>query len=97
MHSIAHFRNDGSLDTVVDLELAPATPRVVHVHAVDTDPTSDSFGQIVDMLGVMSARPGETDVAMKVGRASRYPGTHCRTCGAEVDATQDVVRHTVAL
>ena len=57
------------------------------MHALDEE-------HIVDILGVVSARPAETDVALKVGRVNRYPGTHCRSCGAEV---QDAVRELVAL
>jgi hypothetical protein len=97
MHTISGYENDVRLDTVVTLELAPSSPRVVHVHALDTDSDSDSFGNIVDLLGVVSARPGGVDAALKVGRAHRYPGTHCRTCGAEVNETHDIAREMVSL
>jgi hypothetical protein len=95
MHTITGYGTDAKLDTLAILERANSGAGVVHVHALDTDPHSDSFGDIVDMLGVISARPSDSDVALKVGRATRYPGTHCRTCGSEV--TREAVRELVAL
>ena len=85
MHT--HFGDNARLDTLAILERANSTAGVVHVHALDD-------GHIVDILGVVSARPAETDVALKVGRVKRCPGTHCRSCGDEV---QDAVRELVAL
>ena len=73
------------------------TTHVMHVHALDRDSTGASFGNIIDILGVVSARPAQTDVGLKVGRVKRYPGTRCRTCGAEVNETQDIARELVAL
>ena len=71
--------------------------RVMHVHTLDRDSNGASFGNIIDILGVVSARPAQTDVGLKVGRVNRYPGTHCRTCGAEVNETQDIAREMIAL
>jgi hypothetical protein len=78
---------DAKLDTLAILERAHSTAGVAHVHALDN-------GEIVDILGVVSAGAAHTDLALKVGRVRRYPGTHCRSCGAEV---RDAVRELVAL
>lgn len=86
MHT--HFANDGRLDALAILDRANSAAGVAHVHALDD-------GEIVDILGVVSTRTARTDFALKVGRVRRYPGTHCRSCGAEVH--DNPVRELVAL
>jgi hypothetical protein len=87
MQTINGFGNDARRETLAILERADSAAGVVHVHALDD-------GEIVDILGVVSAGAAQSDVALKVGRVRRYPGTHCRSCGAEV---RDAVRELVAL
>ena len=83
-----NFGNDARLDTLAILERANSAAGVAHLHALDD-------GEIVDILGIVCARAAQTDVAPKVGRVRRYPGTHCRSCGAEVH--EDPVRALIAL
>ena len=85
MHT--HRGNDTRLDTLAILERANSASGVAHVHALDD-------GEIVDILGVVSTRAAQSDVALKVGRIRRYPGTHCRSCGAEVH--ENPVRELIA-
>lgn len=85
MHTITGYGTDAKLDTLAIFDRANSA---VHLHAFDGT-------EIVDVVGVVSARPTGVEVALKVGRARRYPGTHCRTCGSEV--TREAVRELVAL
>jgi hypothetical protein len=82
------YRKDAELDTLTILDRANSAVTAVHLHTFDGI-------EIVDVVGVVSERGTGVEVALKVGRARRYPGTHCRTCGDEV--THAAVRELVAL
>jgi hypothetical protein len=88
MHTITGYGTDAKLDTLAILDRANSGAGAVHLHTFDGT-------EIVDVVGVVYARPAGVEVALKVGRARRYPGTHCRTCGSEV--TREAVRELVAL
>ena len=88
MHTITGYGTDAKLDTLAILDRANSDVGAVHLHTFDGT-------EIVDVVGVVSARATGVEVALKVGRARRYPGTHCRTCGSEV--TSEPVRELVAL
>ncbi|SPM33080.1 Mycobacterium rhizamassiliense ORFan [Mycobacterium rhizamassiliense] len=88
MHTITGYGTDAQRDTLAILDRANSAAGAIHLHTFDG-------AEIVDVVGVVSARPTGVEVALKVGRARRYPGTHCRTCGSEV--TSAAVRELVAL
>lgn len=86
MHTITGYGTDA--ETLAILDRANSAADAVHLHAFDGL-------EIVDVVGVVTARPTGVEVALKVGRARRYPGTHCRTCGSEV--AREAMRELVAL